>query len=694
MHVPKQKRTKLDTKSKEYVMVGYASDSKAFRLLDPITKRIHISRDVVFFEDEVIECNLNGSNHFYFELSSNKDEVKDDSHEPELVQYEYGDREDDDESFVSPDVSGNHQMDNSVVNDRIDAEDDSVVFVDVLDEDDYHETDDPNDLSYVPPRRLVINTEEMPSRTTRSHNANAIMVAQTGDPNSVKEALAGPKASEWRKAMEEEINSLYANNTWSLVDLPAGRKAISNRWVFKTKYDSDGIISRYKARLVIRGCAQRKGIDYEETFSPVVRYTSIRMLLALAVKFDLQIDQMDAVTAFLHGELVEEIFMAQPEEFSDGTNKVCRLNKSLYGLKQASRVWNNQLDGALKAMGFARCISDTCIYHKIQGDKILIVAVYVDDLVILSNNATMKNELKRELHRQFHMKDLGTASHVLGMRITRDWKLGTISIDQAQYIRDVLTKFNMSDCNPVRTPADVNQRLSRDLCPTDDTKQGKLKDIPYQEAVGSLLFAAQISRPDIQFAVGAVSRFNHNFGKAHWVAVKRIMRYLKGTIDFKLTYSKKDVGLRGYCDADWAGDEDDRRSTTGYVFTMQGAPISWNSKKQPTVALSTTESEYMAMASAAQEALWLRNLYRELTGEWRTIRIRCDNRGAICLSEKNSYQPRTKHIAIRHHFLREHVALNEIKFQHIETKLNVSDFLTKPMVSDKQNFCCNGLKLK
>lgn len=692
MHIVKQKRKKFDAKSKECIMVGYAENSKAYRLLDPETNRIHISRDVIFLENEVIDCSPIESNHLYFFMPENKNEVKDMSNEAindaDENWLDNNGLNDGNESFIS--------ANSSVADDEHHDEDNETVDL-TLDDSNNQSYEDPNDRTFVPTENVQIdeNARRMTTRSASRSNDIAL-IANASDPKSVKEALAGPNASHWRKAMEAEIRSLDDNRTWTLTDLPNGRKAISSLWVFQTKYDSDGIISRFKARLVIAGCAQRKGIDYKETFSPVVRYSSIRVLLALAAKYDLEIHQMDAVSAFLHGDLDEEIYMAQPEMFSDGTSKVCRLHKSLYGLKQASRVWYTKLDGALKKFGLKRCVTDPCMYIMRKGDKILIVGVYVDDLGMASNDAALMNELKAYLRKLFNMKDLGAAKQLLGMRITRDQQAGTISIDQSQYIRDVLDKFNMLDCNPVSTPADINQRLTKDMCPSTDEEREKIRHIPYQEAVGSLLFAAQISRPDIQFAVGAVSRFNSNFGYAHWAAVKRIMRYLKGTLNHKLTYYRNfESNLEGFCDADWGGNETDRRSTTGYVFTMQGAPVAWNSKKQPTVAISTTESEYMAMGNATQEALWLRSLVRELAHKMDgPIPIHCDNRGAICLSENSVYQSRTKHIDIKHHFLREHVNSNIIKFLHIDTKLNVADFLTKPMNSDKQIFCCNELNLK
>lgn len=255
----------------------------------------------------------------------------------------------------------------------------------------------------------------------------------------------------------------------------------------------------------------------------------------------------------------------------------------------------------------------------------------------------------------------------------------------------------MSDCNTVTTPADVNQKLTTDMCPKDANAQQEMSKIPYQEAVGSILFAAQVTRPDIQFAVGAVSRYNSNPGPAHWLAVKRILRYLKGTIDVKLTYRKNTNGsLEGYCDADWASDTTDRRSTTGFVFLLNGAAVSWNSKKQQTVALSTVEAEYMAMSAATQEALWLKSLYDEIAGgsSLGCVTIHCDNKGAIQLGEKTAFSPRTKHIDVRHHFLREKIIEKQVKFVYVSTNNMLADNLTKAVSAEKHRLCSSGINLK
>lgn len=376
--------------------------------------------------------------------------------------------------------------------------------------------------------------------------------------------------------------------------------------------------------------------------------------------------------------------MLQPEGFSDGTSKVCRLKKSLYGLKQASRVWNAKLNSTLIRFGLNRSKMDPCIYHKRFEHKIIIVAVYVDDILLFTNDEYSKIDLKTKLANAFKMKDLGVVTSVLGMNIVRDLKCGTISIDQSHYITEILERFGMQDCHPVLSPMDINVKLSKDTCPNTVVDRNYMENIPYQEAVGSLMYAAQVSRPDICFALSVVSRFNHNPSKIHWQAVKRIFRYLKGTTNTKLVYRRNsDAKLIGFCDADHAGDADDGKSTTAYVFMLNGSAISWNSKKQPTVALSTTEAEYMALTAAAQEAIWLRNLNDELFDNPEEVQLYCDNKSALELAQNDMYHARTKHINIRFHFIRETIVNKIVRVSYVNTNEQIADILTKPLVPCK-----------
>lgn len=320
---------------------------------------------------------------------------------------------------------------------------------------------------------------------------------------------------------------------------------------------------------------------------------------------------------------------------------------------------------------------DTCVYYLIQGDKILIVAVYVDDLLVFANDDDMVTALKEQLMAQFQMKDLGYAEQVLGMRVTQ--ADGRITLDQEKYIEQLLERFGMVNCNPVSTPFDSCQKLTKDMCPKSSDEAERMSKVPFRELVGGLQFLAQCTRPDVSFAVNAISSFNSNPGEAHWTAAKRILRYLKGTKDMKLVYDSDNVEqFHGYSDADWGNDSETRRSVTGYVFLHAGGAVAWSCRRQPTVALSTTEAEYMAIAAAGQEALWWRSFRAELSGVNTSVQMNCDNRSAICLAEKEvGYSARTKHIDLRHHFIKEQLEQKTIVLQHVSSDQQLADALTK-----------------
>lgn len=503
-------------------------------------------------------------------------------------------------------------------------------------------------------------------------------------PNGYNDAMTSPEADKWIMAMREEYASLEENNTWVLKDLPGDKRAIKCKWVFATKEDVDGRIIRYKARLVGKGFTQVEGIDYQETYSPVIRYNSIRMMMAIAAKMDLRIGQMDAITAFLNGELQEEIFMEQPEHFNDGSGRYCKLVKSIYGLKQSSRVWNQALNAALVDFGLKRSELDQCLYHMIGDGKILIVAIYVDDILIFSNHEDLEKGVKESLSSKFKMKDMGEISSILGIRVIRNREERTISLDQAAYINRILKRFNMQNCNAVSSPLEAGQRISKEMCANNDDEKQKMVDIPYRQAIGSLMFLAQITRPDISFPVNLMSRYCESPGMGHWGAVKRILRYIKGTSNYKIVYDgNKDDVLYGFSDADWAADLDERRSTTGYVFILCGAAISWGTRRQPTVALSSTEAEYMATVATIQEGMWLKSLHNEMFDNWGAVKIFCDNRGAMMVLNNNSYSNRTKHIDIKMRFIREHVEKKNVELVYIPTADMPADILTKNVGAKK-----------
>lgn len=672
VHIPKDKRRKLDVKSRECIFLGYCDNTKGYRCYNPEDKMTYISRNVKFFEKI-----YPGLNH---------------SEKSDVIHFFQDEPEDSAEASSSGLVQQEGEVNSAISVSIEEVQDDDIS---VQTEVNHNISRDEEFFSGEDEQEAPINEPEL-RRSTRISKPPERLQCQISsehvdnDPSTVEEALSSPEAHLWKEAMQEEYDSLMENRTWDLVDKPKSKKPISCKWVFKKKRTSTGEIERYKARLVVKGYSQKYGIDYEETFSPVVRYTTVRYLMGLAVKFNLEIEQMDAVTAFLQGELSEEIYMEQPQGFNSN-NQVCRLRKSLYGLKQASRVWNEKLDKALKRFGLTQSNVDSCLYYHIEGDRIFIVAIYVDDLLILHNDLKRRDNFKKNLMNTFKMKDIGNAEYVLGIKITRDREKGKIWLDQKLYIENLLEKYNMTECNPVSTPTDPNQKLLK-----NDSKviSEDMANVPYQQAVGSLLYAAQVTRPDIAYAVNYCSRFSRNPDKSHWTAVKRIMRYLKGTLDFKIEFNRHENStICGFTDSDWAGDLNDRRSTCGYIFTMCGGPISWNSKKQQTVALSTTEAEYMGVTHAAQEGMWLKKLNNQLFKDKNAINIKCDNKSAINLCSNKAYHPRTKHIDIKHYFIQEKVNDGIIKLEYISTKQMLADFLTKGLTFEKHRSCLGGLNI-
>ena len=533
--------------------------------------------------------------------------------------------------------------------------------------------------------RPLENTE-----SPASADSGLIASATLNDPQTLDEALSRSDSKRWEEACKEEMDSIERAGTWTLVPLPEGRTAIGSKWVLKTKLKADNSIDRYKARLVAKGYSQLEGIDFNETFSPVAKFASIRALLALAAYHDLEIHQMDVKSAFLNGDLEEEIYMQQPPGFiSKGQEHlVCKLNKSLYGLKQAGRAWYAKIDATLVEQGFKRSEADHCIYFKqmIVDDKpvIFYISVYVDDFLLFSNSVSKMNELKKTLARLYEMKDLGEAEYILGIQIERDRPHRRISICQTGYIQTLLEKFNMTGCKTAYTPLEPGTKLSKADAPSNPIEKEAMKAIPYQSAVGAIMYCMLGTRPDIAFAITALSQFCSNYGRTHWEAVKRVLRYLSTTQHYKLTYggtqSRNGPLFFGYCDADWGNDPDDRRSFTGYSFLINGGAVSWQSKKQPTTALSSVEAEYMSATQAVKEATWWRTFFSEINiNVENPIQILTDSKGSIALAKNPEHHSRTKHIDIRHHFIREQVASKAVEMVFVGTASMGADVLTKPI---------------
>ena len=477
--------------------------------------------------------------------------------------------------------------------------------------------------------------------------------------------------------MEEEMHALHESETFTLTELPEGRKAVGGRWVYTIKEDSQGS-KIHKARYVAKGFSQIKGIDYNETFAPTPNVASIRMLMQVAAQYDLILHQCDYKSAYLNAPIDEEIYMEQPEGFEvkgeNGERLVCKLHKSLYGLKQSGRNWNNLLHSILVENGFIQSQSDNCVYTKFTENETIILLKWVDDVTIAANNENVMCKTKKILQNRFKMKDLGEISHFLGIEFEQG--PGYVKMNQKRYIQKVLERFNMTDCKPRATPSEQKMDWSCDSNPADERK--------YREAVGSLIYLMMCTRPDICWIITKLSQHLSNPLECHWLAVKHVFRYLKGTIDHELVYRKsgEDLSVIGYSDADWASNPDDRRSISGYCFSLtpKGPLISWKSRKQTSVALSSCEAEYMALASAVQESLYLIQIMKDIDKRYQSnpALIFEDNQGTIALANNPVSRQKSKHIDIKYHFIRSELKNGKFVMKYCPTHDMLADIMTKP----------------
>ena len=485
--------------------------------------------------------------------------------------------------------------------------------------------------------------------------------------------LPADQQQEWHRAQHEELEALQKRRVYEIADLPPGRKAIKNRWVFDIK--SDG---RKKARLVAKGFSQIEGLDYDEIFSPVVRFESVRTVLALAALEKWRIESLDVKSAFLYGELDEEIYMEQPDGFvlKGQEKKVLRLRKAIYGLKQAARAWWHELDRSLQDLGFKRLYADAGIFVARHSDgTLVIVLAYVDDIIITGPATKLVQEKKKLFMDKWECRDLGICDEFLRMRIRQIG--GKIYIDQVPYTTKILTRFGMTNAKPARTPLPTGYKPE----PFDGTSTPSLRS-QYQSVIGSLLYLMLGTRPNIAFAVTQMAKFAANPSEEHLNRALYIMRYLTGTRDYALVYDgNSDRGLFAYCDASYGDDRTEldrkRRSTQGYFFSLANASVKWHSKTQTLVATSTTMAEYMALSDCARDCAWYMILFKELGKPIPYVPLYGDSHGAIFNSQNPVTQKGIKHIEIRYHYIREQIELGNIKLYHVPTNENVADMFTK-----------------
>lgn len=614
--IPKQKRRKFDENSVKLKFVGYDENSKAYRFVNVENDKITISRDVEFIQ-----------------INSYKNEQK-----PKNDQ-----------------VNESKQPENITSNTNV----------------------------LMPRRSNRINKGLPPDRLGYLVNdGNDFKEENILEPKDHLAALSCEQKEKWIEAINDELNSLKQNQTWELVERPVNRSIIGCKWTFKLKRDVDGHIARYKARLVAKGYSQKFGSDYDEVFAPVVRQVTFRTLLAVAAKRNMNVKHIDVKTAFLYGELEETIYMEQPPGFEDQSQgeKVCKLKKSLYGLKQAARVWNETVKRALTEYGYTQSTIDPCLFYKKTNGKWCYVLIYVDDIITASEDDFTMSDLEENLKKDFDISSLGRISYYLGCQIERDG-YGDFFINQSVYIKKIIEESGMKDAKSSLIPLDTGYYKINDEAKMENNSN-------YRKVIGQLLYVSVNSRPDISASVSILSRKVSNPTKGDWNELMRVVRYLKGTCEFKLRLSNRNhnENLLGYADADWAENRIDRKSNSGYIFKFNGGTISWACRKQTCVSLSSCEAEYIALCEASQEMIWLRKLLNEMhaTQHEPTILFE-DNQSCIKSVENSKFSNRTKHIDTKIHFVHGIGETKELKVIYCPTSEMVADLLTKPL---------NHIKLK
>jgi transposase InsO family protein len=665
--IPKQKRKKLDSKAEKLVFVGYSQHSKGYRLADVNKGKIIEARDVIFLSEKYKDS-LKGvvrrqNNDFdevllplFSEVMKNKDEnqVEDDQNLDDMEMF----------------------------HDAISLNEDNEAFVEnpgtEIEGDDLNGGQDIQiEEEAIPDVRENIRVSSRVNKGSKPQYLNDYVAYSSKgnfEPKTYKQAMNCADAEKWRKAMEEEIESITRNKTWNLAELPYNKRAIGCKWVYKLKSDEFGKVCRYKARLVAQGFNQKFGVDYDEVFAPVARPATFRILLSMAGANNYCVKQFDIKTAFLNGDIEEEIYMRQPPGFEKGTG-VCKLNKSLYGLKQSARVWNKAFNDVVLKFGFVQNEIDKCLYSYRSKSDVCYLIVHVDDILVASNNENLINEFKYHLAKYFEMKDMGNVKHFLGIDVNRDDE-GNYIISQSKYIDEIVEDAKLSDGKTSKFPLMTGYYRHTDdsLLDTNDE---------YRKLIGKLLYISTNTRPDITAAVGILSKKVSNPSMTDMVEVKRVIRYLNGTKDLKLKLSDvKSFGtIAMYSDASWAEDPNDRKSTTGYCCRINGGIVSWCSRKQELIALSSMESEYIALSETCKELKWVRMIMKSFHNFSvpEKVDMNTDSQSSMKFIKNQKFSNRSKHIDIKFHYVKHLVESGEIDLIYCRTDENIADMFTKPL---------------
>ncbi|KAK8559203.1 hypothetical protein V6N12_042485 [Hibiscus sabdariffa] len=598
-YVKHQMSTKLEPKSEKCTFVGYPKETKGYYFYNE--NKVFVARTGVFLEKEFLMNSGKGRN---IEL----DEVQQ-------------------QQVIEPEVERISQA----------------------------VEENPTDLETQPLRRSTRERHEPERYGFLVTTHGDVILVDQDEPKTYQEAVASTDSEKWLEAMISEMDSMSENQVWTLVEPPEGIKPIGCKWVFKKKTDMDGNVQTYKGRLVAKGFRQIHGVDYDETFSPVAMIKSIRILLAVAAFHDYEIWQMDVKTAFLNGKLEEDVYMTQPEGFvtPEDARKVCKLQRSIYGLKQASRSWNLRFNEAIQEFGFIRNEDEPCVYKKFSGSIVSFLVLYVDDILIIGNDIPTLQSTKTWLSSCFSMKDLGEAAYILGVKIYRDRSRRLLGLSQSTYIDKVLKRSSMEESKRGFLPMRHGISLSKEMCPSTPQERERMSQIPYASAIGSIMYAMICTRPDLSYAL-----------------------------------SEEELRIKGYTDASFQIDKDDSRSQSGFVFCLNGGAVGWKSSKQDTVAGSTTEAEYIAASEAAKEAVWIKKFITELgviPSISDAVDLYCDNNRAIAQAKEPRSHQRSKHILRRFHLIREIIDRGDVEICKVNTDDNIADPLRKPLAQQKHD---------
>ena len=660
VHTPDANRRKLDAKAIKGIFIGYSETVKAWLVYIPSDHKVITSRDVRFLSEQSHCSSI---------------EAKQDSH-PSSLNHEQRQH-----SPIIEDASGLSEK--KKPNKRAAP----IAPIEPR----------KSKRGRVPKRKwpsdLELTEETDPDAREGAESASCVSMALAAhsflysEPKSYKDAMASPDAHEWKKGCDEEMASLNEHQTADLVDLPEGCTAIPSKWTFKAKRDKDGNIVRYKARFVAKGFKQKKNVDYDELWSPVARMDSLRVISSIAASQDLHLFQIDVQTAFLHGEIDREIYIQQPEGYvvAGSEKKVWRLKKGLYGLKQSAVLWNKRIHKTLIRLGFVQSAADPCVYTRMTGGATMIFALWVDDGLFAFSDMEAGQSIIKELQDEFKIR-VAPADHFVGLVIQRDRANKSLHLSAPAYIDKMLEKFNMSECNTVKIPADKSINISKSMSPETEEKRKEMTRFPYRQLIGSLMYAAITVRPDTAFIVNQLAQHCNDPGEQHWKAGKKVLRYLAATRRFGISFSGGESNvdtLIAFSDADYAGDVDTRRSTSGFLFMLNGGVVSYCSRRQKCVARSTMESEYIAASEGASEAVFLRRLLSQIGVEQSSpTPFYCDNQAAISLVHNPEHHSRAKHIDVRYHFIREQQANGIIDITHVPSESQLADILTKALDED------------